>query len=188
MGQLIPLFCTSGDICPRFQRKGGSIVWMLCCLHAMDSTNSPLVQSLLTSWWSAWQLSLFLIHVLVHFYIAQVDLQLSLISLEIKLREICLNVSSYIRSSWYNYNQQCGSYTEPHYNLYSTQSDSYGFARVNQGKDYLTGSHTTTLGSSYVLLPNAFLISSMLRHWRGREMLAKKLVIVALADGFAKTS
>ena len=47
---LIPLFWTSGDVCPH-----------LCAFHlyAADSSDSPLVWHLLTSWWSVWQPSLF---------------------------------------------------------------------------------------------------------------------------------
>ena len=35
---------------------------VLCHLHVMDSSDSPLVQHLLTFWWSAWQLSHFYPH------------------------------------------------------------------------------------------------------------------------------
>ena len=55
VGPLIPLFWTSGDICPGFQSLGGSLACMLCHLHAMNSWDSPLVWHLLTSWQPAWQ-------------------------------------------------------------------------------------------------------------------------------------
>ena len=57
VGPLIPLFWTSGDVCPVFQSQGGSLACRLCCLHAMDSSDSPLVQHLLTSCRPAWQLA-----------------------------------------------------------------------------------------------------------------------------------
>ena len=40
-------FWTSGGVCPGFQRQGGSL--MLCHMHAMDSSDSPVVWHLLTS-------------------------------------------------------------------------------------------------------------------------------------------
>ena len=49
MGPLIPLFWASGDVCPRFQSQGGSLVCVLSCQHAMESSDWPLVQHLLTS-------------------------------------------------------------------------------------------------------------------------------------------
>ena len=48
------LFLTSGD-----ESYGGSLAGTLPCLITMDSPDSPLVWHLLTSWWPAWQLSLF---------------------------------------------------------------------------------------------------------------------------------
>ena len=36
VGQLIPLFWTSSDKCPRFQSQGGSLTCMFHRLHAMD--------------------------------------------------------------------------------------------------------------------------------------------------------
>ena len=50
----MPLLWTSGDICPGFQ----SLAWVLRCLHAMDSSDSPLVWDLLGYLWLTWQLSL----------------------------------------------------------------------------------------------------------------------------------
>ena len=44
---------------PWFQSQGGSLTCMLCYLHAMNSSDSPLLWHLLTSWQSALQLSLF---------------------------------------------------------------------------------------------------------------------------------
>ena len=43
-----PLFSASGDVCPGFQSQGGS-------LACVDSSDSPLVWHLPTSWWPAWQ-------------------------------------------------------------------------------------------------------------------------------------
>ena len=54
MGPLIPIFWTSGDIYPECIRS--LRVFSPVC---KDSSDSPLVQHLLTSWWSAWQPSLF---------------------------------------------------------------------------------------------------------------------------------
>ena len=51
----VPVFCTSGDVCPRFQSQGRSFAWVLCCLHIMDSSDSHLVRHLLTTWQPAWQ-------------------------------------------------------------------------------------------------------------------------------------
>ena len=59
VGPLIPLYWTSGDVCPGFQSQDVSIACMLSHLHAMDSSDSPLVQPLLTSSWPARQPSLF---------------------------------------------------------------------------------------------------------------------------------
>ena len=56
MGPLIPFFWTSGNICPGFQSQDESFVVMLNHLHPMSSTDSPLVQHLLTSWWPVWKL------------------------------------------------------------------------------------------------------------------------------------
>ena len=53
MVPLILLIWTSGDVCLGFQSQGGSLACMPCHLHAMDSSNSPLVRHLLTSWWPA---------------------------------------------------------------------------------------------------------------------------------------
>ena len=58
-GLLIPPFWTSGDVCPEFQNQGGSLACLLYHLHAMDSTDSPLVQHLLTSWLPISQQNLF---------------------------------------------------------------------------------------------------------------------------------
>ena len=58
-GLLIPLYWTSGDTFPGFQSQGGSITCMFSCLHAMDFSDLPLVQHLLTSYWPVWQPSLF---------------------------------------------------------------------------------------------------------------------------------
>ena len=55
VGPLITLFWTSGDIYPGFQCQGGSLTCLLCHLHAMDSSDLPLVWHLLTSWQPAWQ-------------------------------------------------------------------------------------------------------------------------------------
>ena len=53
---------TSGDVCPESQSQG---IPHLCALsHAMDSSESPLIRHLLTSWWPAWQPTC-LIHILV---------------------------------------------------------------------------------------------------------------------------
>ena len=40
VGPLIPLFWTSGDVCPGFQSQGGSLVCMLPCLHTTDASDS----------------------------------------------------------------------------------------------------------------------------------------------------
>ena len=32
MGPLIPLFWTSGDVCPGFHSQGGSLAWILACV------------------------------------------------------------------------------------------------------------------------------------------------------------
>ena len=58
VGRLIPLLWTSGDSCCGFQSQGWTLTCMLPVLHAMYSSDSPLVRHLLTSWWPAWQLSL----------------------------------------------------------------------------------------------------------------------------------
>ena len=61
-GPLTPLFWTSGDVCPGFlsiQTRVDSLIRVLHRLHAMDSSDSPLVQHLLTSLWPAWQPSHF---------------------------------------------------------------------------------------------------------------------------------
>ena len=58
VGPLIPLFWISGDICPHFQSQGGSLTRVLCRLCATDSSDSPLVQHLLTVQQSARQLRL----------------------------------------------------------------------------------------------------------------------------------
>ena len=65
MRPLIPLFLNSGDIYPGLQSQGGSFICMLHCLRVTDSSESPLVRHLLTSWQPVWQLSRF-IHVLVY--------------------------------------------------------------------------------------------------------------------------
>ena len=61
------LFWTSGGICPWFQSQCRSLACVLPCLCEKDSSDSPLVRHLLTSWQPAWQPS-YLIHVLVHVY------------------------------------------------------------------------------------------------------------------------
>ena len=48
---LIPLFWISSDICSRFQSLGGSLACVLCRLHGVDPTKSPLVRHLLIFWW-----------------------------------------------------------------------------------------------------------------------------------------
>ena len=53
VGPLMYLSWTSGDVCHGFQSQGGSHACMLQI--AMDSSDSPLVWHLLTSWWPAWQ-------------------------------------------------------------------------------------------------------------------------------------
>ena len=63
MGTLIPLFWTSGDVCPGVQSQGGPLASVLSCLHTTDSSDSPLVQHLLTVKMSAWQPSLFDQHI-----------------------------------------------------------------------------------------------------------------------------
>ena len=109
-----------------------------------------------------------------------------------KLHEICLFIRSYMRSNCKDSNKYYGFYLEPVFNLdYSVRL--LQFAGLDVGEIWLTVSVVQplwffTLGSSNVWLSNAFLISSTLRHWRGRRSLVKKLVIVALADGFTKTS
>ena len=50
-----PIFWTSGEFCPGFQSQSGSLACMLRRLRAGDSTDSPLVQHLLTSWWPVLQ-------------------------------------------------------------------------------------------------------------------------------------
>ena len=57
VGPLIPLFWTSGVICPGFQSQGRFLACMLCHLHATVSSDSPLAWHLLISWQPAWQLS-----------------------------------------------------------------------------------------------------------------------------------
>ena len=47
VGPLIPLLWTSGDLCPGFQRQGGSLACVWPHLYSMDSSDSPLVQHLL---------------------------------------------------------------------------------------------------------------------------------------------
>ena len=54
-GPLALLFCISGDICPGFQIHFGSLVCMLHCLCAGNSSDSPLMGLVLTSLWLAWQ-------------------------------------------------------------------------------------------------------------------------------------
>ena len=45
MGPPIPLFWTSGDDCPWFQRQGGSLTGMLPYLHVMDSSSADLLMA-----------------------------------------------------------------------------------------------------------------------------------------------
>ena len=54
-GPLIPLFWTSGDICPGFQSQGRSLACVLSHLHTRDASDSSLVRHLPTSWQPAWQ-------------------------------------------------------------------------------------------------------------------------------------
>ena len=63
---LVPLIWTSGEVCLGSQSQGTSLPCMLHHLHAMDSSNSPLVLHLLTSWQQAWQLSLFDLRTCAH--------------------------------------------------------------------------------------------------------------------------
>ena len=53
VGPLIPLFWTSGDVCPGFQSQGGSRLHAF--LPASYSSDSPLVWHLLTAWQPAWR-------------------------------------------------------------------------------------------------------------------------------------
>ena len=53
------MFWTFSDVCPGFHRQDGSLTCMLSCLHGLHSSDSPLLQYLLTSWWPARELSLF---------------------------------------------------------------------------------------------------------------------------------
>ena len=39
VGPLIPLFWTSGDVCPGYQSQGGSLACVLSRLRAMDSSD-----------------------------------------------------------------------------------------------------------------------------------------------------
>ena len=55
MGPLIPLFWTSGDVCPGFQSHGGPLACVPNRLCTMDSSDSPLVPHLPTSQWPASQ-------------------------------------------------------------------------------------------------------------------------------------
>ena len=48
-GHWYPLFWIYGDVCREFQSQGGYFVWMLPFLHAMDSSDSPLIGHLRTS-------------------------------------------------------------------------------------------------------------------------------------------
>ena len=56
-------FCGAADVCdfrwhlPWVKAEVGSLACMLSYLHKMNSSDSPLVQHLLTSWQTAWQLS-----------------------------------------------------------------------------------------------------------------------------------
>ena len=55
MWSLVPHFWTSGDICPRFESQGGSLIYVLCCLCTLDSSDSVMVRRLLTSCkWAFW--------------------------------------------------------------------------------------------------------------------------------------
>ena len=53
------LFWTSGDIYPGCQNKGASLTWMICQMHTMVSSYSPLVRHL-NSLQPAWQPSHFI--------------------------------------------------------------------------------------------------------------------------------
>ena len=43
VGPLILLLWTFGDICTGVKARVGTLTSMLCCLHAIDSVDSPLV-------------------------------------------------------------------------------------------------------------------------------------------------
>ena len=55
---IIPLFWTSSAVCLGFQSQGGSLTCVLCCVCAMNSSDSPLVRHLLIFWWPELQPSL----------------------------------------------------------------------------------------------------------------------------------
>ena len=57
VGPLIPLFRTTGNICPELQSQGGSPCLPASQLCTTKSSDSALLRHLLTSWWPAWQLS-----------------------------------------------------------------------------------------------------------------------------------
>ena len=61
VGPLIPLFWTSGDVCPGFHSQGGSLFafFLGSAFSPVWSSDSPLVWHLLTAKRSAWQPSLF---------------------------------------------------------------------------------------------------------------------------------
>ena len=59
------LFWNSGDICLGFKVRVDLFACMLHYLHAMDFSDSPLVQHLLTCWWTGYCRGI-LIHVLAH--------------------------------------------------------------------------------------------------------------------------
>ena len=65
MGPLIPLFWTSGNVLPRLQGQIGCQACMLYCLCVRDSSDLPLVQHLLVSWWPALHPSLVDLHTYV---------------------------------------------------------------------------------------------------------------------------
>ena len=48
VASLIPLFWTSGEVCPGVQSQAGSFAWMFSCLCTTDSSDTPLVRHLLT--------------------------------------------------------------------------------------------------------------------------------------------
>ena len=57
VGPLLYLFWTSGDVCLGFQARVDPHACMLHRLHATESSDSPLVWHLLTSWQPAWRQS-----------------------------------------------------------------------------------------------------------------------------------
>ena len=56
----IPVFGLLATSVLGFKARVDTFACLLCCLHTMDSSDSPLVQHLLTSWWLVWQPSCFI--------------------------------------------------------------------------------------------------------------------------------